>query len=135
MKNLMIMAAIFFGIAIILPATTIAQCCNHKEKSGCNKSGQTSTQTTTVSGVAKDSLKVSGLCGMCKTRIEKAAKSVKGVTDAQWNDSTSMLIYSFDGTVKKEDVSNAITEVGHDTELGKAPDKVYNKLPGCCKYR
>ncbi|MFA4853540.1 MAG: efflux RND transporter periplasmic adaptor subunit, partial [Bacteroidales bacterium] len=75
------------------------------------------------------------LCGMCKTRIENAAKSVKGVADAKWNESTGVLIYSFVGTVKKEDVSNALTKVGHDTELGKAPDKVYNKLHACCKYR
>jgi len=135
MKNLLITTVVFFEIAVISPASVAAQSCCKKEKSDCNKTRQSVFQTNTFTGVAKDSLKVSGLCGMCKTRIESAAKSVKGVTNAQWNKSSSMLIYLFDGTVKKEDVSNALINVGHDTELGKSPDKVYNKLPGCCKYR
>lgn len=133
MKKLIIPIALFLGIAFISPVSASAQSCCQKEKAACNKAGQSDAKA--VINVSKDSLKVSGLCGMCKTRIEKAAKSVKGVTDAQWNDATLMLVYSFEGTVKKEDISNALTKVGHDTELGKAPDKVYNKLPGCCKYR
>lgn len=135
MKNLMIVIAIFFGISMVSPATTFAQCCKNKEKAGCNKSNETSAQSSAVTGVTKDSMKVSGLCGMCKTRIETTAKSIKGVTDAQWNDVTGILVYSYDVTVKKEDISNALNAVGHDTELGKAPDNVYNNLPGCCKYR
>jgi len=72
---------------------------------------------------------------MCKTRIEKAAKTIKGITSAEWNNTTFMLVYTYDGTVKKADVSNAMVKVGHDTELGKASNKAYNKLPGCCHYR
>jgi Cu(I)/Ag(I) efflux system membrane fusion protein len=34
-----------------------------------------------------------------------------------------------------EAISKAIAQVGHDTEFDKAPDDVYNALPGCCKYR
>jgi len=108
---------------------------NTKDDQTSHKTVQSEVQTNSISGVAKDSLKVSGLCGMCKTRIENAAKSVKGVADAKWNESTGVLIYSFVGTVKKENVSDALTNVGHDTESGKAPDKVYNKLHDCCKYR
>jgi hypothetical protein len=28
----------------------------------------------------------------------------------------------------------AIANAGHDTEMHKATDEAYNKLPGCCKY-
>jgi Cu(I)/Ag(I) efflux system membrane fusion protein len=72
---------------------------------------------------------------MCKTRIENAAKGVKGVMSTSWDDASNTLTYSYNGTVKKEDISNALTKVGHDTELGKADNVVYDKLPGCCKYR
>jgi len=135
MKNLLIPTVIFFGIAVIFSANVAAQGCCKKEKSSCNKTAKSNVQTNAVTGKVKDSLKVSGKCGMCKTRIENTAKNVKGVTNANWNESTSILVYSFEGTVKKDDVSNALLKVGHDTELGKAPDNIYNKLPGCCKYR
>jgi len=131
MKNLMISIAIFFGIAIIMPSNINAQNCCGKDKSACAKTGQTATVNSTI----KDSIKVLGNCGSCKARIEKAVKKVKGITDAQWDASTKKLVYSFKGTVKKEDVSNAVIAVGHDTEFGKADDKIYNKLPACCKYR
>jgi len=29
----------------------------------------------------------------------------------------------------------AVALVGHDTDLFKAEDSVYEKLPACCKYR
>jgi len=100
-----------------------------------NKNMQSNSQNTIKKGTLKDSLKVSGLCGSCKKRIEKAAKSVKGVSSAKWDIAINLLIYTYTGIVKKEDVSNAILKVGHDTELGRAPDDIYNALPACCKYR
>ncbi len=135
MKKLIILISLFIGIIIVNPLQSKSQCCSDKEKYEVSKTGPSANQNNNLKGVYTDSLKVSGLCDMCKTRIENAAKGVKGVTTALWNESTNMLVYSYTGTVKKEDVSNALLKVGHDTELGKAPDNVYNKLPGCCKYR
>lgn len=83
----------------------------------------------------KSSFKAYGACGMCENRIEKAAKSVEGVSVADWNKKTQMIDVTFDS--KKTDVmkiQKAIAAVGHDTEAVKADDKVYNALPGCCKY-
>jgi len=136
MKNLLIAMTMILGIIVFSQKSVNAQC-DHKGKSCCGKSGTTSTQSTSTSatGAVKDSLKVLGKCGSCKTRIEKAANSVKGVKSATWSSTTDMLVYSYDGTVAKADVSNAVIKVGHDTELGKASDNVYNKLPACCKYR
>ena len=28
----------------------------------------------------------------------------------------------------------AVAKVGHDTDMHKATDEAYNKLPSCCKY-
>lgn len=82
-----------------------------------------------------EKFKVYGNCGMCENRIEKAAKSVEGVTAADWDKETKMIEVLFDES--KTDVHKiqmAIAEVGHDTEISKADDKVYNALPGCCHY-
>jgi len=92
--------------------------------------------TSIFANVAKtEKIKVYGNCGQCKTRIEKAAKSVDGVSQAMWNEKNEILTVTFDSakttTMKIED---AIAKVGHDTENMKATDKAYNALPGCCKY-
>jgi periplasmic mercuric ion binding protein len=92
--------------------------------------------TATVFAANKtEKVDVKGSCGMCKTRIEKAAKGVDGVSKAEWNKETHVLDLTFDDTktdLKK--VETAIAKVGHDTPLVKATDEVYNSLPGCCKY-
>ncbi len=82
-----------------------------------------------------DEFKVYGNCGMCETRIENAAKSVTGVTTADWDKKTKMIKVSYD-TSKTDNhkIEEAIAKVGHDTETHKSDDKAYNALPGCCKY-
>ena len=72
---------------------------------------------------------------MCKNRIEKAAKSVDGVTTADWNQKTKILKVSFDESkTSTHKIQMAVSKVGHDTPMHKAKDDVYNALPGCCKY-
>lgn len=79
--------------------------------------------------------KVAGNCGMCEARIEKAAKSVDGVTAADWNKETKMIEVSFDAADTDLDkVHEAIAKVGHDTEKARADDETYENLPACCKY-
>lgn len=78
---------------------------------------------------------VKGDCGMCKTRIEKAALSA-GATFAQWNSKTNLLTVKFDAkSVNIEAIQKAIAKVGHDTEAYKAEKEVYEKLPACCQYK
>ena len=82
-----------------------------------------------------EKLKVYGNCGMCENRIETAAKSVDGVTTADWSQETKMLELSYDESKTNiHKIHMAITKVGHDTDVQKAKDEVYNNLPGCCKY-
>jgi Cu(I)/Ag(I) efflux system membrane fusion protein len=81
-------------------------------------------------------LKVGGMCDMCKTRIEKAAKSVEGVATAVWNKESQQLHIHFDtGKTSLEAISKTIAKSGHDTDKDKADAATYNALPDCCKYR
>lgn len=77
-----------------------------------------------------------GSCGMCEVRIEKAAMSVAGVSMAEWNMKSKSLTVTYDASKTNiKTIQKAVAKAGHDTDLYKADDKTYNKLPACCKYR
>jgi mercuric ion binding protein len=81
-----------------------------------------------------NTVKVYGNCGMCKTRIEKAAKDA-GATKAEWNEDSKMLTVQFkSGKTSIEKIQEQVALVGHDTGSFKATESVYESLPGCCKY-
>ncbi|MCF8228312.1 MAG: heavy-metal-associated domain-containing protein [Bacteroidales bacterium] len=87
------------------------------------------------SEIKKEEFKVYGNCGMCESRIEKAARDLYGVESADWDKKTKMMLVKYDeNEVMLMDVHKAIAKVGHDTEKVEAEDKVYEGLPGCCKY-
>jgi periplasmic mercuric ion binding protein len=99
---------------------------------GVNVSAQTGIKTTEKQKT--ESIKVWGNCGMCKDRIEKAAKE-EGATSAAWDSKTKMLAVTFNPSKTSVDaLEKKFAAVGHDTEKYKAPDDVYAKLPGCCHY-
>jgi copper chaperone CopZ len=98
---------------------------------GANVQGQTGTK---ASGPRTESFKVSGACGMCKTRIEKTVKA-EGATSAAWDEKTQLVTVTFDPAKTSVDaLSKKLAAVGHDTEKYKADDKVYEALPACCHY-
>ncbi|MFM7671247.1 MAG: heavy-metal-associated domain-containing protein [Bacteroidota bacterium] len=76
---------------------------------------------------------VSGNCGMCKSRIEKAAKEA-GATDADWNMDSKQLAVQFPSGTTLASIQQKVAAVGHDNAGARAKDDVYNKLHGCCKY-
>ena len=83
----------------------------------------------------KVSFEVSGVCGMCKSRIEKAAFKTKGVKSAEWSVETKQLSliineYKTDALTVKKSLASA----GHDTEEIQATESSYGALHGCCKY-
>ncbi len=91
--------------------------------------------TLFASPTKTEKIKVAGNCGMCEARIEKAAQSVEGVTTADWDKESKQLTVSFDDAKTNVDkIQKAVANVGHDTEMHKADEEVYNKLPACCKY-
>ncbi len=90
-----------------------------------------------VTATAKEqtvNFRVYGNCGMCKSRIEKAAKT-EGVVSAKWDKESQMMTVTFEDTqTTEEKIQKQIAGVGHDTDLFQAKDKVYKALPGCCLY-
>lgn len=82
-----------------------------------------------------EKIKVSGNCGMCETRIEKAALAVSGVSKADWDKASKDLTVVFDASKASVDkIEVAVAKVGHDTPKHKADVKTYDALPGCCHY-
>jgi Cu(I)/Ag(I) efflux system membrane fusion protein len=78
---------------------------------------------------------VKGLCDQCKSRIENAAKGVKGVESAMWDQKTKVLHLQYDPTLTSPlKVQQAIAKVGHDAGNVKATAAAYKSLPKCCQY-
>lgn len=88
------------------------------------------------SSATRKSFKVAGNCSMCKARIEKAARSVAGVSKAEWDVDTKVLAIEFDPQkAKVADVQTAIARSGHDNAGANASTATYDSLPACCQYK
>jgi copper chaperone CopZ len=89
----------------------------------------------TTKDIVTEHYKVDGVCEHCKKRIEEAAYT-KGVKHAEWDVKTHELTVTYKPEKTSADVIlKHIADAGHDNEKYKAEDKVYNKLPKCCKYK
>ena len=81
-----------------------------------------------------DKIKVAGECGMCKKKIETAAKTA-GASYALWNVETKELTVKYaSNTSSLAKIEKAVAETGYDTPSQKATEEAYNKLHECCKY-
>ena len=81
-----------------------------------------------------ETIPVSGNCGMCKTKIEKAAKTA-GVSSANWDvDAKALTVKYNSSTTNAAKIQNAVAAAGYDTRDVKATSEAYDKLHGCCKY-
>jgi hypothetical protein len=86
-------------------------------------------------GITETTFHVSGNCGMCKTRIEKAL-SVKEVKYAKWDKTKKVVKIAYASSeISLDSLKHRVALVGHDTEPFRAPDSVYAVLPECCLYR
>ena len=86
--------------------------------------GQDSTATFNVAGV----------CGMCKSRITKAA-AAKGLKKATWEAGSQLLTLSFNAAMYDvEAAKQRILSAGHDVEHRAADQTAYKQLPKCCHY-
>ncbi|MBM3414232.1 MAG: copper chaperone [Bacteroidetes bacterium] len=82
----------------------------------------------------KEVFQVAGNCGMCKGRIENAAKEA-GATQASWDADSKKLAVTYDATTTSLSIiQEQVAMVGHDNAGAKASDEAYAKLHGCCKY-
>ena len=81
-----------------------------------------------------ETFKVSGNCGMCKSKIEKAAKEA-GASYASWDVEKKEITIKYNSaSTNTAKVQNQIAAVGYDNAGAKATTEAYNKLHGCCKY-
>ncbi len=81
-----------------------------------------------------ETIKVWGNCGMCKTTIEKAAKS-GGAKTANWNEDSKELKVTYAVTkTSSAKIQEAIARSGYDTQDFTAVKTAYDNLHGCCKY-
>lgn len=88
-----------------------------------------------VKSLETTSFRVYGNCGMCKDRIERAARSIKGVVVAVWEEEKSMITIKYQPSlVEVEAIHKALAKVGHDTDSVRANDADYQDLHSCCKY-
>ena len=81
-----------------------------------------------------ETLNVSGVCGMCKKKIEKAAKEA-GASYAVWSTNTKVLTVRYSSlSTNLAKIQQKIADAGYDTPDFKATDDAYNKLDACCQY-
>lgn len=82
----------------------------------------------------KETIPVSGECGMCKKTIEKAAIGA-GATTANWSEKKKKLTVAYNTEkTSNQKIQEAIAAAGYDTRDFKANDAAYNDLDECCKY-
>jgi hypothetical protein len=81
-----------------------------------------------------ETIRVSGECGMCKKKIEKAAKTA-GANYALWDVEKKELVVKYNSTSSNTaKIEKAVAAVGYDTQNEKASQEAYNKLDECCQY-
>lgn len=83
--------------------------------------------------VKTETFKVSGECGMCKKKIEAAAKNA-GATYALWSPQTKLLKVSYASATGVSVIQQRIAGAGYDTPDYKATDDAYHALDACCQY-
>ena len=84
--------------------------------------------------VKTEKFTVSGECGMCKNKIEAAAKNA-GASYALWNETSKELTVKYKSTSSNTaKIQQSIATTGYDTPNFKATDAAYEKLHSCCKY-
>lgn len=85
--------------------------------------------------ILTEKVKVQGVCGQCKKRIENAAY-IPGVKRAEWDKSSKDLTVTFRADKTSLDaIEKEIAGTGHATENIQAADSAYNALPECCAYK
>ncbi|SDI46673.1 Outer membrane receptor proteins, mostly Fe transport [Chryseobacterium taeanense] len=83
--------------------------------------------------LSQNQFKVKGNCDLCKERIETTAKKA-GAKKASYSIDSQTLTLETEGNVSSADILKKVAEAGHDNELFKADETVYNALPACCHY-
>tara|TARA_B110000211_G_C13961608_1_gene500836 strand:+ start:578 stop:901 length:324 start_codon:yes stop_codon:yes gene_type:complete len=79
---------------------------------------------------------VHGNCGMCKTRIDSAAKNTYGVMVASWDINSKIINVVFNTQKTNLDsIHLSISKMGYRTDEIIADSTGYQNLPGCCQVK
>ena len=90
--------------------------------------------TTSFAQTSKSAtLDVAGVCGMCKKKIETAARSA-GASFAAWSPDTKKLNIKYSDAASLAKIEQSVAATGYDTKNVKATEAAYNALHECCKY-
>jgi len=95
-------------------------------------------ETQKIDYTANQTIKfnVAGNCNMCKSRIERATMGLYGVANAKWNKKKKYVSVEYlDTEVNEQQIHEAISGAGYDTEKMAGDNKMYDALPGCCQYK
>lgn len=104
-------------------------CCHYKDSDNPHKMEMKKEEAKSFS------YRVSGICGMCKERIEGIALETKGVDAAYWDSETQYLTVETSGSEFDDwSMLKNIAKAGHDTDVFEADQKAYSELPNCCQY-
>ena len=92
------------------------------------------TATSFAQKTKTETIKVSGECGMCKKKIEKAAVA-SGASYAVWNVDSKILTVKYKSSeTNLAKIQQSVANSGYDTQDIKTTEEAYNKLDDCCKY-
>lgn len=81
-----------------------------------------------------ETFKVSVNCGMCKNKIEKAAKEA-GAKSATWDMEKKELTVTYNSSsTNTAKIQQKVADVGYDNVGFTATTEAYDKLHSCCKY-
>jgi hypothetical protein len=90
--------------------------------------------TSSAQKTKTETFNVSGNCGMCEGKIEKAAKAA-GASYAEWNKDTKIITVKFSSSTSNlAKIQKSIAGAGYDNAGAKAKDESYEQLHSCCKY-
>lgn len=91
--------------------------------------------TAQIKNAKTETVKISGNCDMCKSKIEKSG-NVKNVAKVNWDEASNMATMTYDASkTNQQEILKRIANAGYDSESFYAPDDVYAKLPSCCQYK
>jgi len=127
------MKKVILSVLAIVAFTVIS--CKNEAKSKVETGTKISTKTADGKELSMVNFGVRGNCGMCKTTIEKAVKSLEGVADANWDVKKKSIEVSYDeNKVKEDEMHKIIAAAGYDTEQSIGNKEAYEKLPKCCQF-
>lgn len=72
-------------------------------------------------------------CGDCVAKVETAAKSVEGVTNAVADKDKKEVKVTFASVLNVDAVRTAISNAGYDADSVKRSEEAYAKLDECCQ--